>query len=201
VARRLERPGRCWCQADARGHRPGRQLVRRADAQPVNAQQGSSGSSAGSASSAVAGLVGFALGSETLGSIVSRCSVCGASGLRPTFGRVSRHGCMTLAWTMDKGRPHRPLGRGLRPGVRGDPRLRRARTPPPSTVPSPGRRSATCARCGSATSRRASPPRTARPARAARPGCGLVAIKLPDKQPLGPCSSSWASRRRRRSTT
>jgi Asp-tRNA(Asn)/Glu-tRNA(Gln) amidotransferase A subunit family amidase len=69
---------------------------------PWNPSQGSSGSSAGSASATVAGLVGFALGSETLGSIVSPCRVCGASGLRPTFGRVSRHGCMTLSWSMDK---------------------------------------------------------------------------------------------------
>ena len=46
--------------------------------------------------------MGFALGSETLGSIVSPCRQCGATGLRPTFGRVSRHGCMTLAWSMDK---------------------------------------------------------------------------------------------------
>ena len=69
---------------------------------PWDARQGSSGSSAGSASATVAGLVGFSLGSETLGSIVSPCTVCGATGLRPTFGRVSRHGCMTLAWTMDK---------------------------------------------------------------------------------------------------
>jgi Asp-tRNA(Asn)/Glu-tRNA(Gln) amidotransferase A subunit family amidase len=69
---------------------------------PWNPSAGSSGSSAGSASAAVAGLVGFALGSETLGSIVSPCRVCGASGLRPTFGRVSRQGCMTLAWSMDK---------------------------------------------------------------------------------------------------
>jgi Asp-tRNA(Asn)/Glu-tRNA(Gln) amidotransferase A subunit family amidase len=69
---------------------------------PWNPEQGSSGSSAGSASAAAAGLVGFALGSETLGSIVSPCRRCGATGLRPTFGRVSRHGCMALAWTMDK---------------------------------------------------------------------------------------------------
>jgi Asp-tRNA(Asn)/Glu-tRNA(Gln) amidotransferase A subunit family amidase len=69
---------------------------------PWNVKQGSSGSSAGSASSVVAGLVGFAIGSETLGSIVSPCSRCGASGLRPTFGRVARTGCMTLSWTMDK---------------------------------------------------------------------------------------------------
>jgi Asp-tRNA(Asn)/Glu-tRNA(Gln) amidotransferase A subunit family amidase len=69
---------------------------------PWDPRQGSSGSSAGSASATVAGLVGFAIGSETLGSIVSPCRVCGATGLRPTFGRVSRHGCMTLAWSMDK---------------------------------------------------------------------------------------------------
>ncbi len=69
---------------------------------PWDPRDGSSGSSAGSASSVAAGLVGFAIGSETLGSIVSPCRACGASGLRPTFGRVSRHGCMTLAWSMDK---------------------------------------------------------------------------------------------------
>lgn len=69
---------------------------------PWNPQQASSGSSAGSAAAVVAGLVGFALGSETLGSIVSPCRRCSATGLRPTFGRVSRHGTMTLAWSMDK---------------------------------------------------------------------------------------------------
>jgi Asp-tRNA(Asn)/Glu-tRNA(Gln) amidotransferase A subunit family amidase len=69
---------------------------------PWNKAQGSSGSSAGSAAAVAAGLVGFAIGSETLGSIVSPCRRCGATGLRPTFGRVSRHGCMTLAWSMDK---------------------------------------------------------------------------------------------------
>jgi Asp-tRNA(Asn)/Glu-tRNA(Gln) amidotransferase A subunit family amidase len=69
---------------------------------PWNPEEGSSGSSAGSVSAVVAGLVGFAIGSETLGSIVSPCRRCSASGLRPTFGRVSRHGCMTLSWSMDK---------------------------------------------------------------------------------------------------
>jgi Asp-tRNA(Asn)/Glu-tRNA(Gln) amidotransferase A subunit family amidase len=69
---------------------------------PWDPRRGSSGSSAGSASAVAAGLVGFALGSETLGSIVSPCRVCGTTGLRPTFGRVSRHGCMTLSWSMDK---------------------------------------------------------------------------------------------------
>ena len=64
--------------------------------------QGSSGSSAGSASSTSAGLVGFSLGTETLGSIVSPSGVCGVTGLRPTYGRISRHGAMALSWTMDK---------------------------------------------------------------------------------------------------
>ena len=63
---------------------------------------GSSGSSAGSASATSAGLVGFALGTETLGSIVWPSSRCGVAGLRPTYGRVSRYGAMALSWTMDK---------------------------------------------------------------------------------------------------
>jgi len=69
---------------------------------PWNLEQGSSGSSAGSASAVAAGLVPFALGSETLGSIVSPASRCGVTGLRPTFGAVSRHGAMALSWSMDK---------------------------------------------------------------------------------------------------
>jgi Asp-tRNA(Asn)/Glu-tRNA(Gln) amidotransferase A subunit family amidase len=69
---------------------------------PWKPEQGSSGSSAGSAAAVTAGLVGFTLGTETLGSIVSPSTRCGATGLRPTFGRVSRHGAMALAWTMDK---------------------------------------------------------------------------------------------------
>jgi len=69
---------------------------------PWKTDQGSSGSSAGSASATAAGLVGFAIGTETLGSIVSPCTRCGVTGLRPTFGRVSRHGVMALSWTMDK---------------------------------------------------------------------------------------------------
>ncbi|HSG81602.1 MAG TPA: amidase, partial [Gemmatimonadota bacterium] len=69
---------------------------------PWNYEEGSSGSSAGSAASVAAGLVGFAIGTETLGSIVSPCTRCGATGLRPTFGRVSRAGAMALSWSMDK---------------------------------------------------------------------------------------------------
>jgi Asp-tRNA(Asn)/Glu-tRNA(Gln) amidotransferase A subunit family amidase len=69
---------------------------------PWNLQQGSSGSSAGSASAVSAGLVPFAIGTETLGSIVSPSTRNGVTGLRPTFGRVSRHGAMALSWSMDK---------------------------------------------------------------------------------------------------
>ncbi|MEE2990184.1 MAG: amidase [Planctomycetota bacterium] len=69
---------------------------------PWNPEQGSSGSSAGSASATAAGLVGFSIGSETLGSIISPSRRCGNSSLRPTYGRVSRHGCMALTWSMDK---------------------------------------------------------------------------------------------------
>ena len=69
---------------------------------PWNLEQGSSGSSAGSASAVAAGLLPFAIGSETLGSIVSPSTRCGVTGLRPTFGRVSRHGAMALSWSMDK---------------------------------------------------------------------------------------------------
>lgn len=69
---------------------------------PWNAEQTSSGSSAGSASATAAGCVGFSIGTETLGSIVTPSIRCGVTGLRPTFGRVSRHGAMALSWTMDK---------------------------------------------------------------------------------------------------
>jgi Asp-tRNA(Asn)/Glu-tRNA(Gln) amidotransferase A subunit family amidase len=69
---------------------------------PWNATQGSSGSSAGPGSATAAGLVGFSIGTETLGSIVSPSVRNGVTGLRPTFGRVSRWGAMPLSWTMDK---------------------------------------------------------------------------------------------------
>ena len=62
----------------------------------------SGGSSSGSGSAVAAGLVPFALGSETSGSIISPCAYCGITGLRPTYGLVSRHGAMALSWTMDK---------------------------------------------------------------------------------------------------
>lgn len=69
---------------------------------PWNTDEGSSGSSAGSASAVAAGLASFAIGTETLGSIVSPSNRCGTSGLRPTFGRVSRTGAMALCWSLDK---------------------------------------------------------------------------------------------------
>ncbi|MEE9443039.1 MAG: amidase [candidate division Zixibacteria bacterium] len=69
---------------------------------PWNLEQGSSGSSAGPASAVSAGLVPFAIGSETWGSIVSPSTRCGTTGLRPTYGAVSRAGAMALSWTMDK---------------------------------------------------------------------------------------------------
>lgn len=69
---------------------------------PWNMKQGSSGSSAGSASGTSAGLVAFAIGTETLGSIVSPSTRCAATGLRPTYGTVNPNGAMTLSWSMDK---------------------------------------------------------------------------------------------------
>ncbi len=69
---------------------------------PWNPAEGSSGSSAGSASATAAGLCSFAIGTETLGSIISPSERCGTVGLRPTFGRVSRAGFMALCWSLDK---------------------------------------------------------------------------------------------------
>ncbi|RYE07678.1 MAG: amidase [Sphingobacteriaceae bacterium] len=69
---------------------------------PWDLKRGSSGSSAGPASAVAAGCLPFAIGSETLGSIVSPSTECGDTGLRPSFGRVSKTGAMALSWTMDK---------------------------------------------------------------------------------------------------
>jgi Asp-tRNA(Asn)/Glu-tRNA(Gln) amidotransferase A subunit family amidase len=77
---------------------------------PWNLDEGSSGSSAGPGAAVAAGLVGFAIGSETEGSIVSPSMRCGVSGLRPTFGRVARTGAMTLCWSLDK---LGPMARGV----------------------------------------------------------------------------------------
>lgn len=80
--------------ADASLHGPGRC--------PWNPAHWSGGSSSGSGSAVGAGAVGFALGSETWGSITCPAAFCGVAGLRPTYGRVSRHGAMALCWTLDK---------------------------------------------------------------------------------------------------
>jgi Asp-tRNA(Asn)/Glu-tRNA(Gln) amidotransferase A subunit family amidase len=69
---------------------------------PWDPEGGSSGSSAGPASATAAGCVAFSIGSETNGSIISPCDRCGVTGLRPTFGRISRYGAMALSWSMDK---------------------------------------------------------------------------------------------------
>ncbi len=72
---------------------------------PWDPSRSSSGSSAGPAAATAAGLVGFSVGTETLGSIISPAAACGVTGLRPSYGRVSRHGAMALSWTMDKAGP------------------------------------------------------------------------------------------------
>jgi Asp-tRNA(Asn)/Glu-tRNA(Gln) amidotransferase A subunit family amidase len=77
---------------------------------PWSPETSSSGSSAGPGAATAAGLVGFALGTETRGSIISPAATCGVVGLRPTYGRVSRYGAMALSWTMDK---IGPMGRSV----------------------------------------------------------------------------------------
>ena len=69
---------------------------------PWNRKHWSGGSSSGPGAAVAAGLVSFAIGSETVGSILTPSSFCGVTGLRPTYGRVSRHGAMALSWTLDK---------------------------------------------------------------------------------------------------
>jgi Asp-tRNA(Asn)/Glu-tRNA(Gln) amidotransferase A subunit family amidase len=68
-------------------------------------ERSSGGSSAGPASAVAAGCVAFSIGTETNGSMVSPCDACGVTGLRPTFGRVSRYGCMPVSWSFDKVTP------------------------------------------------------------------------------------------------
>ena len=106
IARRLEDAGAVLVAKLSLGAlAQGDKWMERMTRNPWNPEQGSSGSSAGSASAVSAGLVGFTIGTETLGSIVSPSRRCGSTGLRPTFGRVSRYGLMPLAWTMDKAGP------------------------------------------------------------------------------------------------
>ncbi|HUU38431.1 MAG TPA: amidase [Candidatus Desulfaltia sp.] len=72
---------------------------------PWDPQTSSGGSSAGPAAATVAGCIGFAIGTETYGSMITPCAICGVTGLRPTFGRVSRYGVMTMCWSQDKVAP------------------------------------------------------------------------------------------------
>ena len=121
--------------------------------QPDEAQTGSSGSSAGPAAATAAGLVGFSIGTETLGSIVSPSSRCGVTGLRPTYGRVSRYGAMGLSWTMDK---IGPICRGVEDCAAALTRsmVRTAKTSQLATRRSTGTRIQTSARCALVISRR-----------------------------------------------
>lgn len=103
VARRLRDAGAILLAKLSTGEfARGDQWYRGRTLNPWNTGRGSSGSSAGPASATAAGCVAFGIGTETQGSIMSPARRCGLSALRPTFGRVSRHGGMVLAWSMDK---------------------------------------------------------------------------------------------------
>jgi aspartyl-tRNA(Asn)/glutamyl-tRNA(Gln) amidotransferase subunit A len=109
VIRRLEEAGAVLCAklamvelAGGMGYRQPNATFTGPGINPWNPEAWSGGSSSGSGSAVAAGLVPFAIGSETWGSILSPAGNCGISGLRPTYGRVSRHGAMALCWTLDK---------------------------------------------------------------------------------------------------
>ncbi|MEJ2540908.1 MAG: amidase [Gemmatimonadota bacterium] len=158
---------------------------------PWNLEQGSSGSSAGSAAATVAGLVGFSIGSETLGSIVSPSTRTGATGLRPTFGRVSRAGAMALSWSMDK---LGPICRGVEDCALVLDAIHGAdgRDPTSRTVPFPwdGRLGLEGLRIGYVADAFGGEGRTRTFDRAALEwfrdeGVDLVPVELPDEYPLG----------------
>jgi aspartyl-tRNA(Asn)/glutamyl-tRNA(Gln) amidotransferase subunit A len=107
--RRLEEAGAVLCAklamvelAGGMGYRQPNAAFTGPGINPWSPEAWSGGSSSGSGSAVAAGLVPFALGSETWGSILSPAGNCGLAGLRPTYGRVSRHGAMALCWTLDK---------------------------------------------------------------------------------------------------
>src|SRR4029453_13182127 len=109
VIRRLSAAGGGLCAKLALIELPGGMGYRQPNASftgpvttPWSPEAWSGGSSSGSGSAVGAGLVPFAIGSETWGSILSPAAYCGITGLRPTYGRVSRHGAMALCWTLDK---------------------------------------------------------------------------------------------------
>ncbi len=109
VIRKLREAGAVLCAKLAMVEIAGGMGYRQADASftgpgltPWSPDSWSGGSSSGSGAAVAAGLVPFAIGSETSGSIMTPASYCGVTGLRPTYGRVSRHGAMALSWTLDK---------------------------------------------------------------------------------------------------
>jgi len=109
VVRRLESAGAVLCGklsmaelAGGLGYHVGNASLQGPMRNPWNRDRWAGGSSSGSAASVAGGLVPFAIGTETWGSILCPSNFCGISGLRPTFGRVSRHGAMALSWTLDK---------------------------------------------------------------------------------------------------
>jgi aspartyl-tRNA(Asn)/glutamyl-tRNA(Gln) amidotransferase subunit A len=109
VIRRLDDAGAVLCAklamvelAGGMGYRQPNASLTGPGRNPWNRSTWSGGSSSGSGSAVAAGLVPFAIGSETWGSILGPASLCGVAGLRPTYGRVSRAGAMALCWTLDK---------------------------------------------------------------------------------------------------
>jgi aspartyl-tRNA(Asn)/glutamyl-tRNA(Gln) amidotransferase subunit A len=109
VIRRLEKAGAILLAklamvelAGGMGYRFAAAALTGAGKNPWNPNRWSGGSSSGSGVAVAGGMVGFAIGTETWGSITTPSSMCGISGIRPTYGRVSRHGAMALSWTMDK---------------------------------------------------------------------------------------------------
>ncbi|HJT32703.1 MAG TPA: amidase [Pirellulales bacterium] len=104
VAERLEKAGAVLVAKLATNTLAGGSIVwyRGITRNPWNPRQHAAGSSSGSAVATTAGLVGFSIATETTGSLITPSVICGAAGLRPTYGRVSRHGCMQLCWSFDK---------------------------------------------------------------------------------------------------
>src|SRR2546427_9306173 len=109
VVRKLREAGAVLCAKLAMVELAGGMGYNNADASftgpgltPWNTAYWSGGSSSGPGAAVAAGLVSFAIGSETVGSIITPAAFCGVTGLRPTYGRVSRHGAMALCWTLDK---------------------------------------------------------------------------------------------------
>ena len=123
VIRKLEAAGAVLCAklamvelAGGMGYRQPHASFTGPGINPWNRDAWSGGSSSGSGSAVSAGLVPFAIGSETWGSILGPAGYCGIAGLRPSYGRVSRHGAMALCWTLDKPPLQASRFHGLMPG-------------------------------------------------------------------------------------